>query len=101
MNPSNAGAADANAVRVQASRGVELAMYDAMPRLWRDLVDSLPIAQSVAKIEEYRAALGDDAAYARVVSTFRSKYPGWVPPDGAPAPVWRGRRGRRYRVARR
>lgn len=56
----------------------ELALYDALPQRWRRLVDSLPIPQRVASIEEYRRALGDEMGYARVVEVFSQKYPGWT-----------------------
>lgn len=59
---------------------LELALYDAMPRRFRVLIDSLPVLQRVSKVEEYRRALGDDAAYERVVEAFRRQFPGWEPP---------------------
>jgi hypothetical protein len=67
--------------QVVVDRDTELRVYDALPTKWRRLVDSLPIPQSVSKIQEYRSALGDKAGYDRIVEVFSQKYPGWVPPD--------------------
>jgi hypothetical protein len=65
---------------VVVDRTTEMATYDALPRRWRVLVDSLPIPQRMSKIEEYRRTLGDDEGYRRVVDAFRSRFPGWTPP---------------------
>jgi hypothetical protein len=58
----------------------EMERYDALPPRWRALVGSLPVLQAIEPVNAYRAALGDDVAYARVVDTFRRKFPGWTPP---------------------
>ena len=79
-------------------RAAELAVYDALPERWRRLVDSLPIPQGMASIEDYRAKLGDDAAYDRVVEVFRARYPGWESPteaDQKPTPAPQSLRRRR------
>lgn len=79
-------------------RAAELSAYDALPERWRRLVDSLPIPQGMASIEDYRAKLGDDAAYDRIVEVFRARYPGWEPPaEAGQQPVSTSQQFRRRR----
>lgn len=66
---------------VDVDRKREMALYDALPKRWRQLYDSLPILQAVGPLHEYRTKLGDSEAYKRVVRTFRLKFPGWSPPS--------------------
>lgn len=80
------------AALVQADPNRELAVFDALPPRWRELVRSLPINQSLDSIQRYRAVLGDEAAYETVVRTFRQKFVGWSLGE----PPRRSRR-RRYR----
>lgn len=58
----------------------EMEIYDALPRRWRILVDSLPILQSVAEIRLYLDQLGDLPGYALVCHEFETRFPGWRRP---------------------
>lgn len=58
----------------------EIEIYDALPRRWRILVDSLPILQSVAEIRLYLDRLGDKPGYALVCYEFETAFPGWRRP---------------------
>lgn len=67
---------------VKVDRGLEMALYDNLPRRWRILIGSLPVLQQIAPILQYRAVLGEERAYQEVVRIFRARFPGWEPPDG-------------------
>lgn len=71
--------------RVLVDREAELRIYDALPTRWRRLVDSLPIPQRLASIQEYRSQLGNEVGYDRVVEVFSQRFPGWTPPSSGAA----------------
>lgn len=87
---------------VEVDRNVEMALYDNLPRRWRELIGSLPILQQIAPILQYRAALGEEHAFQEVVKIFSAKFPGWEPPvQGAPVFNTGVRACRRRPVSRR
>jgi hypothetical protein len=65
---------------VVIDRNADLAAYDALPKRWRELVDSLPIPQECSRVAEYLTQLGDARGYEAAAIAFETGFPGWKRP---------------------
>ena len=77
--PSHNVVGDSNIRVVRADRLEQLALYDSLPRRWRQLVDSLPVPQDLREVEAVRRRFGEEAGFDLIVQTYREQYPGWSP----------------------
>lgn len=81
MPVSNADRTGDKGKSYRVDRVEQLALYDALPRRWRRLADSLPVIQDLRQVTNYYHQLGDARGYAEIVKVFRTKFVGWVPPE--------------------
>lgn len=62
-------------------RARQLALYDALPREFRLLVDSAPIEQDVAEVWVVIEQRGAGAAWEAIASLWENTFPGWRRPE--------------------
>lgn len=80
--PAHNATGDSNIRVVSADRAEQLRLYDALPRHWRQLVDSLPVPQDLREVSAVRAKFGEERGYQLICQVYQEQYPSWHPEEG-------------------